>query len=172
MVLIQPMGYPASSAIVEREPMPATPAIPGQGRPLPPPELTERERHIWTACVESRPLNYFDPGTWPLLKAYAMHAVLAEDRAAELRKHSTDKLRREHRQQTAMLANLATRLRLTKLGQRRDQRSDYAEVPSAACGWSSRATTRHSPRYIRPGRGKKNQEPGSFSAARFFDIGR
>jgi hypothetical protein len=108
--------------------MPATPAIPGQGRPEPPPELSEREAQIWTACVESRPLGYFDKATWPLLKAYCMHAMLAHDLAAELRKHPTDKLRREHRQQTAMVANLATRLRLTKLGRRRDQRIEQVEV--------------------------------------------
>jgi len=108
--------------------MPATPAIPGQGRPPPPPELTEREAHIWVACVENRPLNYFDESSRPLLAAYCMHAVLAEDLAAELRLRATDKLRREHRQQTAMLCCVATRLRLTKLGRRRDQRSDYAEV--------------------------------------------
>jgi hypothetical protein len=108
--------------------MPATPAIPGQGRPEPPVELSDGERQIWVACVESRPLNYFDKATWPLLKAYCMHAVLARDLAAELRRHATDKLRREHRQQTAMLANLATRLRLTKLGTRRDQRSDESEI--------------------------------------------
>ena len=63
-----------------------------------------------------------------MLKAYCMHAVLAEDLAADLRRHATDKLRREHRQQTAMIANLATPLRLTKLGQRRDQRSEHVEV--------------------------------------------
>ena len=108
--------------------MPATPAIPGQGRPEPPPELSDRERQIWVACVKSRPLNYFDAATFPMLKAYCMHAVLAHDLAAELRRHATDKLRREHRQQTAMLCCVATRLRLTKLGRRRDQRSDYAEV--------------------------------------------
>jgi hypothetical protein len=108
--------------------MPATPAIPGQGRPEPPVELSDSERQIWVACVESRPLNYFDKSTWPLLKAYCMHAVQAANLAAELRRHATDKLRREHRQQTAMLANLATRLRLTKLGTRRDQRSEQGEI--------------------------------------------
>src|SRR5262249_36132016 len=107
--------------------MPA-PAIPGQGRPEPPPELSERERKIWVACVENRPLGYFDASTWPLLAAYCMHAVLAADLAAKLRIHATDKLRREHRQQTAMLCNLATRLRLSKLGRRRDQRSEQGEV--------------------------------------------
>src|SRR5215471_14555209 len=108
--------------------MPATPAIPGQGRPEPPVELTEREAQIWTACVENRPLGYFDASTWPLLAAYCLHAVLAENLAADLRRRATDKLRREHRQQTAMIANLATRLRLTKLGQRRDQRSEESEI--------------------------------------------
>src|SRR5215831_5082981 len=75
------------ASFTEGIPMPAAPAIPGQGRPEPPVELSDAERQIWVACVESRPLNYFDKGTWPLLEAYCMHAVLARDLAADLRKH-------------------------------------------------------------------------------------
>jgi hypothetical protein len=54
----------------------ATPILPGKGRPPPPADLSERERQIWIGVVESRPLNFFDAGTLPLLRAFCLHAVL------------------------------------------------------------------------------------------------
>jgi hypothetical protein len=70
--------------------MPATPAIPGQGRPPPPPELSDREQQI----LDGLRRVAADKSTWPLLKAYCMHAVLAEDLAAELRRHARRAARR------------------------------------------------------------------------------
>ena len=107
----------------------AAPHLPGGGRPPPPKDLSEREWEIWVAAVESRPLHFFDPPTWPLLAAYCVHATLTEELAAELRTNPTDKLlRKEHRQQTAVLAMLATKLRLSKLGRRPHQRTDAEEI--------------------------------------------
>jgi hypothetical protein len=108
----------------------ATPILPGKGRPPPPPELSERERKLWTDVVESRPLNFFDSGTLPLLAAYCMHTILARDLAAELRIHITDKLRKAYRQETSMLATLSSKLRLAKLqnGRRKHQHSDAEEI--------------------------------------------
>src|SRR5262245_14117502 len=108
----------------------ATPILPGKGRPPSPSDLSERERTIWNGVVASRPLNFFDAGTLPLLRAYCLHAVLAQDLAAELRKHSTEKLRAEYRKTTAMLATLSSKLRLAKLqnGRKKHQHSDAEEI--------------------------------------------
>src|SRR5262245_9902693 len=104
------------------------PMVPGAGRPLPPKDLSEREREIWSAAVESRPLYFFDPPTWPLLSCFCIHATIIEELAVELRTKPTERLRREHRQQTATLAMLATKLRLGKLGRRPHQRTDAEEI--------------------------------------------
>ena len=102
--------------------------IPGGGRPPPPQELSAREREIWTDAVQSRPLYYFDAPTLPLLAAFCTHATIVEELAAELRTNPTERLRKEHRQETAVLAMLATKLRLSKLGRRPHQRTDAEEI--------------------------------------------
>jgi len=105
------------------------PLIPGAGRPPPPKDLSEREREIWIQAVESRPLHYFDAPTLPLLAAFCMHATIVEELARELRANPTDKLlRKEHRQESAVLAMLATKLRLSKLGRRPHQRTDAEQI--------------------------------------------
>jgi len=106
----------------------ATPLVPGQGRPLPSPELSAPERQVWIQTVEARPLHFFDTATWPLLEAYCASVVECRRLAAELRVHSTPKRRDECRKQTALMASLATKLRLTKLGQRAHQRTDQEAI--------------------------------------------
>jgi hypothetical protein len=109
-------------------PKPA-PIIPGRGgRPSPPAELSDREKEIWTVCIESRPVNYFTPEVFDLLRAYAMHAVMSQDHAVELRKHPTDKLRKMFRQEKMSLCTIASKLRLCKQGRRVHQSSEQAEV--------------------------------------------
>jgi hypothetical protein len=106
------------------------PIIPGRGgRPSPPPELSEAEQRIWLDAVGCRPVNYFDTGTLPLLRAYCLHSVLADKLAAEVRQNLTNKrLRDEHRKQTTMVAMLATKLRLAKMQRRQHQSSETAEI--------------------------------------------
>jgi hypothetical protein len=58
--------------------------------PRPPPELSDREQQI----LDGLRRVAADKSTWPLLKAYCMHAVLAEDLAAELRRHARRAARR------------------------------------------------------------------------------
>jgi hypothetical protein len=60
-----------------------------------------------------------------------MHTWQAEMIAAELRQNPNRHLRHEHRKQTAMIATLSTRLRLSKLGQRKHQSSEAVEAASA-----------------------------------------
>jgi len=105
------------------------PNVPGAGRPSPPPpELSDCEREIWIATVEARPLNFLDAATWPLLETYCQHVILCRRLASELRVHSTPKRREEYRRQTTAMASLATKLRLTKLGLRKHQRSDAEDI--------------------------------------------
>ena len=107
------------------------PQIPGSKRPPPPADMSKREAEIWTDIVDSRPAFYFDRSTFPMLAALCMHAAQAELLAAELRRNSTQKNRDEHRKQTAMIAALSTRLRLSKLGRRKHQSSEEREASGA-----------------------------------------
>jgi len=104
------------------------PVIPGQGRPQPPADLSERERKIWLDVVESRPLNYFGPETWPLLRSWCVHCVQSEDLSAELRQGVTKRLRDEFRKQTQALCTLSSKLRLCKQGRRKHQSSEQSEI--------------------------------------------
>jgi hypothetical protein len=73
-------------------------------------------------------LHYFDAGTLPMLAGLCMLTMLAEDVAAELRIHPTDRLKREYRQQMAAIATLSTRLRLGKISGRKHQTSEALEA--------------------------------------------
>src|SRR5262249_51340094 len=108
------------------------PRIPGAERPPPPAEMSAREAKIWTDVVDSRPVHYFGRETFPLLEAFCMHSVLAQDLAAGLRQHPrSQKLRDEHRKQTSMIATNSSRLRLGKVGQRKHQSSEVHEASGA-----------------------------------------
>jgi hypothetical protein len=107
------------------------PQIPGSKRPPPPADMSPREQQIWRDIVDARPVFYFGRETYPMLEALCMHAMQAEMLAAELRRNPTRHLRNEHRKQTAMIATLSTRLRLSKLGRRKHQSSEEREAASA-----------------------------------------
>jgi hypothetical protein len=118
-----------------------TPVIPGRGgRPLPPTSLSPREKEIWTACVESRPVGYFTAEIFPLVAAYAMHAIQAENIAVQLREKSTEKLRRLYRQETMAICTLSSKLRLAKMQRRQHQTSEERE---ASCAPRRRLWTVH-----------------------------
>jgi len=102
----------------KRRDLRAVPLTPGEGRPPPPAELTEREAEVWRKTVESRPMHYFGAEHEPLLKAYCCHAVMADDLADEIRdfqkrKMKVDKLRREYRSEAALLSSLSAQLRIS-----------------------------------------------------------
>jgi len=111
--------------------MPAQPKIPGAGRPPPPAEMSQREQQIWQSVVDSKPLNYFDAGVLPLLAALCTHQWQSELIAQEMRHHPMPRLRVEFRRETAMVATLASRLRLGKIGLRKHQSSEALEAASA-----------------------------------------
>jgi hypothetical protein len=129
-------------------PKPA-PIIPGRGgRPSPPAELSDREKEIWTACIESRPVNYFTPEVFDLLRAYAMHAVMSQDLAVELRKHPTDKLRKMFRQEKMSLCTIASKLRLaSKVGEyiKAASRPRSRGRRGEGCGWLTTIRRSHFP---------------------------
>jgi hypothetical protein len=105
------------------------PVIPGRGgRPPPPADLSQREKEIWSACIEARPVGYFTPEVWPLLRAYAAHSINSEDIAVKLRENPTDKLRKAFRQETLALCTLSSKLRICKQGRRKHQSSEQAEI--------------------------------------------
>jgi hypothetical protein len=103
------------------------PRIPGSpsSRPSPPPELSPREAELWTDIVDGRPPNYFGKETWPLLLALIMHCWLAEQMAEDVRAHNTPRNRAELRRENQMVAMLAGKLRLGKVGMRSHQSVDY-----------------------------------------------
>lgn len=93
------------------------PLRPGEGRPEPPAELSQREAELWREIVSSRPPNHFGRETFPLLRAYCTTAMLVEDQAAEVRalRHAGKAVKRasdEHRRTVSALGALATKLRL------------------------------------------------------------
>jgi len=66
-----------------------------------------------------------------MLAALCMHTWQAEMIAAEMRQNPTQRNRHEHRKQTAMIATLSTRPRLSKLGRRKHQSSEEREASGA-----------------------------------------
>jgi hypothetical protein len=90
------------------------------GRPVPPPELSDRERELWEKLGLSRRPNWFS-GSEQILAAYVTVALACEDLQAKLRKTKAGmserylKLLRAHRLQATFAAALATKLRLVPL---------------------------------------------------------
>jgi hypothetical protein len=116
---------------------PDVPFVPGrkQKRPVPPPELDEREAKIWVKITESLPRDWF-AASWPVLTELCRHVRLSDDllqditaaraRVDELRntQEPTSKLLldaarqyrsllRLHALQSQQIGVLSTRLRLT-----------------------------------------------------------
>lgn len=113
--------------------------IPGQ-RPEPPAALTEREAEVWRAVVATKPHDWFNADTAPLLMDYCRAAVTSDELASELRKFKKIPggsrfaryiaLRKLQDQNTRAMASLATKMRLT-------QQSRY--TPQAASTANRRA---------------------------------
>jgi hypothetical protein len=66
-----------------------------------------------------------------MLTGLVVLTVVGEDLAAELREKPTARLKREYRQNVAMIATLSTRLRLGKISGRRHQTSEALEGAGA-----------------------------------------
>lgn len=104
--------------------------IEAYGRQPLPPELSGEEAEVFLAIVNSHPAEWFEPASVPLLVQYARHIVQAR-RVAELLEKAVGKpktrwdyyaaLLKQQRAESAALASLATKLRLTPSSRRNDR---------------------------------------------------
>jgi hypothetical protein len=82
----------------------------------PPHHLIDEQVEVWSAIVASRPADWFDESSAPLLAQLCRHVVLS-NRLAELIERNEDAnwlpLLREQRQETEAIRKLATSLRIT-----------------------------------------------------------
>jgi hypothetical protein len=103
---------------------PSPPQIPGQRMPAPS-ELTDPQRAQWEAVVARLPTGWITNENAPLLKELCRHISFADELARDIElARASDKpadrkivlrLMREHGYQTARVASLSTKLRLTHL---------------------------------------------------------
>lgn len=92
-------------------------------RQKPPHDLTDEEVEVWHAVVSTVPADWFDKGTAPLLTQYCRHVVQAR-RLAELIEKATsdtelqitdyDRLLKMQQRESAALASLATKMRISQ----------------------------------------------------------
>jgi hypothetical protein len=88
-----------------------------------PHDLSDEEVEVWAAVAASKPADWFDAATVPLLAQYCRHCVQAR-RIAELLERATsakdldpndyERLLRMQRGESASIAMLATKMRLTQ----------------------------------------------------------
>lgn len=100
------------------------PATPGENLLAPPRDLTEAERVMWLEVVESKPADWFDRDSAPVLKEYVRAAVTCDQLAAAVNTAlSSDdltevamagKLLLARDREARRCASLATKLRLTQ----------------------------------------------------------
>jgi hypothetical protein len=93
--------------------------VPGQ-RPDPPAELTRAQAAVWSTTVGALRDGWFGPENFPLLTQYCRHAALADviAKAINVTSIQTDlsrfaRLTAMQARESAVIASLATRLRLT-----------------------------------------------------------
>src|SRR5262245_65599703 len=87
-------------------------------RPDPPAELTERQAREWRAVVQRMPVEWFGRETHALLTQYVRHVALADKIATEVEKAEGEdllKLARLQQNESAAIANLALKMRLSQL---------------------------------------------------------
>lgn len=92
-------------------------------RPRAPHDLTDEETEFWAAIVESLPADWFTASTLPLLTQYCRHSVQAR-RIAELVERAAgqpdfeladyDRLLKMQQRESAALASLATKMRISQ----------------------------------------------------------
>jgi hypothetical protein len=124
------------------------PIIPGVERRLPPPaDLERRERAIWTEIVGALPADWFNGGSWVLLKQLCRHIHNADELAkdvARLRRElaagepttrSSALLRttlRAHGYESGRIVSLSTKLKLTKTSRYARNDAAYAGAKGVA----------------------------------------
>ena len=109
------------------------PVLPGQQRPEAPDELTKEEAEEWRAIVGRLPADWFPRETHAQLTNYCRHVVKARMIAGLLREfepewtatdeglHRFDKLTHMAQRESAAIASLGTKMRLTQQTRVREQ---------------------------------------------------
>lgn len=89
----------------------------------PPHDLNDEEVEVWHAVVSTVPADWFDRGTAPILAQYCRHSVQARrlgemiERATsdpELEIKDYDRLLKMQQRESAAIASLATKMRITQ----------------------------------------------------------
>ncbi len=100
-------------------------AVISEPRLKPPAELDERQRNTWLRVTGSRPGNWFDAASEPLLKAYCQHIAIAAEVDEQITRFDRswidgpgglerfEQLLKARERETRMIAALARSLRLT-----------------------------------------------------------
>lgn len=94
-------------------------------RPPAPKELSEREAEIWDAVIATKPADWFDDDTYPLLKDYCRHIVRQDKLSRLINEYSPDgdsekaigaldQLLKMSERETRLIATLATKMRLSQ----------------------------------------------------------
>lgn len=85
-----------------------------------PKELSTAEVKLWRATVESKPIDWFGPDCWPVLKEYVRAAAMCDELAKAatkvMKKDDVTDMRRVldlRDREAKRMADLATKLRLT-----------------------------------------------------------
>lgn len=92
-------------------------------RPMPPFDFDSREASIWASIVNSMPADWFNTASLPLLRQFVHHTVAAQNLSqliAEVSSNSEElniktyiTLLTAQKEQSGVMAQLATKLRLT-----------------------------------------------------------
>jgi hypothetical protein len=92
-------------------------------RPRAPHDLTDEETEFWAAIVDSLPADWFTPSTLPLLTQYCRHSVQSRKIAELIERASSspdleladyDRLLKMQQRESAALASLATKMRISQ----------------------------------------------------------
>jgi hypothetical protein len=126
------------------------PIIPGvERRPPPPDDLAPEEQAHWVAITASLPADWFNGGSWPLLKQLCRHINNANELAKDIARLRGElaagepkarlsallrQMLRMHGFETDRIVSLSTKLKLTKLS--RYARSDAAYAGARDAGSS------------------------------------
>jgi hypothetical protein len=92
--------------------------------PEPPAELSEEEAQVWRDVVSTKPHDWFDKDTFPLLKDYCRH-IIRQDKLSDLINHfeasdkphaimDLDRLLRASDRESKTIMALATKMRLSQ----------------------------------------------------------
>ena len=114
--------------------------VPGQ-RPAPPAHLTGSQADLWRAIVATKPADWFAADTFPLLEAYIVGFGIAATLKVQLDEFNPqwlttdegverfDSLTKMYQRQSAALASLATKMRISQ-----QSRYDAKTASTAAKG--------------------------------------